>query len=421
MKVLLAHPTGNSNVRAILTAFKEGGFLSEFNTTVSIDNKADWIKYLPARIRQELVRRSFPVASDYIWTHSFLEIARMFLIRAGLNQYVQNENDWASVDSVYQSFDRAASRRLGQLVQRKCVNAVYAYEDGAFSIFKQAKLSGLKCVYDLPIAYWEAGRKLMFQEAERLPLWAPTLGGGLKDSAEKLERKTRELELADMVVVPGKFVFDTIPEWARKKKIVQVPFGSPGIQASSASGSSNRKPINRPLKVLFVGSMGQRKGLGDLFSAIKLLNRNDIELVVMGSLLAPMKFYRSELNRFTYEPGRPHEEVLSLMRSCDVLCLPSIVEGRALVMQEAMSQGLPIIITSNTGGEDLVIDGSTGFMVPIRSPEAIAKKLTWFIENRKAIGEMAIAAKKHAEKYTWDGYGSEVVSSVINYLKKGKL
>src|SRR5690606_32851650 len=109
-------------------------------------------------------------------------------------------------------------------------------------------------------------------------------------------------------------------------------------------------------RILFVGSMGQRKGLGDLFAAMRHFSPKEVELVVMGSLLAPMEFYKEQLPHFRYEGGRPNEQVLTLMRSCDVFCLPSIVVGRALVMQEAMSQGLPIIITPNTGGEDLVCE-----------------------------------------------------------------
>ena len=56
---------------------------------------------------------------------------------------------------------------------------------------------------------------------------------------------------------------------------------------------------------------------------------------------------------FTYEPPRPHHEVLQLMKTCDVLVLPSIVEGRALVQQEAMSCRLPVIATRNAGADDL--------------------------------------------------------------------
>jgi glycosyltransferase involved in cell wall biosynthesis len=163
--------------------------------------------------------------------------------------------------------------------------------------------------------------------------------------------------------------------------------------------------------------MSQRKGLGDLFAAVRLLNRRDIELVVMGSSEAPMEFYRKQYPDFIYEPGRPNDQVLALMRTCDVFCLPSIVEGRALVMQEAMSQGLPIIITANTGGEDLVKeDGSTGFLVPIRSPQLIAEKLNWMLDNRAETKEMGKKAKQHAAEYTWKKYGDNIIDAIRDYI-----
>src|SRR5690606_4194348 len=219
------------------------------------------------------------------------------------------------------------------------------------------------------------------------------LGGGLTDSQAKLDRKTRELELADMVIVPSQFVADSLPAWARAtKRVVISPFGSPeAAQAADGKAETGKRSEEKAetgklkaeegktavgnaedrnfqlsafssqlspkrLRVLFAGSMGQRKGLGDLMAAVRMLDRPDVELVCMGSLMAPMQFYQRQCPGFTYEKGRPHAQVLELMRSCDVFCLPSIVEGRALVMQEAMSQGLPIIITPNTGGEELVCE-----------------------------------------------------------------
>jgi glycosyltransferase involved in cell wall biosynthesis len=313
------------------------------------------------------------------------------------------------MDAVYQNFDRAVARRLPKLKARHNADTVYAYEDGALETFMQAKSLGMKCIYDLPIAYWETGRQLMLEEAVRLPRWAVTLGGGIQDSPNKLARKTRELELADVVVGPGSFVMNSLPAWARSKQAVMVPFGSPkGVEEFQTAEIQ----IKRPLRVLFVGALGQRKGLGDLFEAMRLLNRSDIELVLLGTPLASLDFYRQELPNFTYEPGRPHDQVLALMRTCDVFCLPSIVEGRALVMQEAMSQGLPLLITPNTGGEDLIIEGRTGFLIPIRSPEAIAEKLTWFAENRTTIPIMGQHARTHAAHYTWEKYGAQVLDSV---------
>ena len=62
------------------------------------------------------------------------------------------------------------------------------------------------------------------------------------------------------------------------------------------------------------------------------------------------------------------------MKAHDALVLPSIVEGRALVQQEALACRLPIIVTPNAGGEDLVEEGITGHLVPIRSPWKSGKK-----------------------------------------------
>ncbi|WP_183559878.1 glycosyltransferase family 4 protein [Mucilaginibacter sp. SP1R1] len=417
MKIVLSHPTGNRNVRAVISSLAQAGMLLEFNTTLAADPAAFWLKFLPGSLRSEWLRRTFPLSLSNINTRPVLELARMALPRLGFDAAVNHEKGWASIDAVYHDLDKAGARRLVNITSKINVDAVYAYEDGALETFRQAKKMGLKCIYDLPIAYWETVQKLMTEEAARLPQWAVTLGGGIHDSAAKLERKTQELELADVVVGPGSFVMDSLPTWSKGKTVIMSPFGSPEFDSSNISaGSIQSKQTNRPLRVLFAGSMGQRKGLGDLFKAIRILNNKNVELVVMGSLLAPMEFYRNELPDFTYEPGRSHDKVLELMRSCDVFCLPSIVEGRALVMQEAMSQGLPIIITPNTGGADLIEKGKTGFLVPTRSPEVIAEKIGWFLDNRSKIAEMGEMARQKAADYTWDNYGDQIVRSLVNYL-----
>jgi glycosyltransferase involved in cell wall biosynthesis len=97
------------------------------------------------------------------------------------------------------------------------------------------------------------------------------------------------------------------------------------------------------------------------------------------------------------------------MRSCDVFVLPSIVEGRALVQQEAMSCGLPIIVTRNAGGEDLVEDGKAGYLIPIRDPQAIAEKLEMLFNNRVLLNEMRQAAQSKAQSLSWTDYRQRIV------------
>jgi glycosyltransferase involved in cell wall biosynthesis len=155
--------------------------------------------------------------------------------------------------------------------------------------------------------------------------------------------------------------------------------------------------------------MTQRKGLADLFEAMKRLGRRDVELVVMGAPLMPMAFYREEYPGFRHEPPRPHGAVLRLMGECDVLALPSIVEGRALVQQEAMRCGLPLIVTPNAGGEDLVAEGETGFLVPIRSPDAIADRIARLADDRGALEGMREKARAMAAGRSWGRYAAKIM------------
>lgn len=83
-------------------------------------------------------------------------------------------------------------------------------------------------------------------------------------------------------------------------------------------------------------------------------------------------------------------------------------------MQEAMSQGLPIIITPNTGGEDLIDEGVTGFLVPIRRADQIAERIVWFADNRQALLAMSRAAQTKAAQLTWEMYGKTIAHAVLN-------
>ena len=106
----------------------------------------------------------------------------------------------------------------------------------------------------------------------------------------------------------------------------------------------------------------------------------------------------------------PRPQVLAAMREQDILALPSIVEGRALVQQEALSCGLPLLVTSTAGGADLVEDERTGFLLPIRTPEAIAEKLEWFHLNKRRIFDMRLQCLAKSNEYTWNDYTKKIIN-----------
>ncbi len=407
--ILLTHPFGNANVRAVLDALDHHALLAQFVTALGWSNSSPLVHALPASLRAQLERRGYDLPHYKIKTHPGREIVRLLAERLQQRWLLRHETGFASIDRVWRGVDEIAAAYLQREHERLKVRAVYAYEDCAVRLFETAHQLGIRCVYDLPIAYWETARQLLQNEAARYPDWEPTLGG-TRDSAEKLARKTRELELAQLVVCPSTFVLDSLPEKTRlEKPCLVASFGSP---SENETASPKPERAGRPIRFLFAGALTQRKGLADLFAAMKLVESKEVELVVMGSLVMPMEFYRKEFAHFTYEAPREHAAVLRLMQSCDVLVLPSIVEGRALVQQEAMACGLPLIVTRNAGGEDLIIEGETGFLVPAGSPAALAEKIEWFGQNAARLPAMSRAARAKAAEFTWPDYGEKILHAI---------
>lgn len=406
--ILVSHPTGNTFVRALLSGLQQLQRLGSYATSLGFAGSPAWSALLPNGFKKEIERRAYELPEDRLRSFPWREMGRLVSQRLKVSAPLRHETGWASVDAVYRSLDSKVAQLLPRWKRQYQLTSVHAYEDGALATLRAARNEGLLAGYDLPIAYWETSRRLLEGEAARLPAWEPTLVG-TRDSEEKLQRKTEELQAADLVVCPSQFVLNSIPESLRAgRRCIVAKFGSPPSRPGKPSPL--RSP-GAPLRVLFAGSMTQRKGLADLFEAVNRLNRSDVELVVMGSPIADMSFYRSQCASFRYEAPRPHEAVLQLMESCDVFCLPSIVEGRALVQQEAMSCGLPLIVTPNAGAEDLIDEGVTGFLVPPASPDAIADRIAWFADHRDAIPEMGRAALTKAAELTWAQYAHTIIES----------
>jgi glycosyltransferase involved in cell wall biosynthesis len=377
--ITVSHPTVNQYVRALVTALDCRSELRELHTTIAIG------------------QRSIGIARRKIRQHPYREILRLLGQRWQHEWLVRHESGWASIDAVAQEFDRRVSKTL-----RKD-RAVYCYEDSALLTFRAADRMGMKRYYELPILYWETAQKLLRQEAERYPEWEPTLLG-TRDSNTKLERKSAELQLADLVICPSRQVGESLPPGTRS---FVAEYGCPApVEERPRSDKSQ-------LRVLFAGTMSQRKGLADLFAAMNLLQRPDIQLVVLGTPLLPLQFYRSIYPDFLYETTRSNQDVRALMLTCDVLVLPSIVEGRAMVQMEALSCGLPIVVTPNAGAADLVEPGQTGFLVPIRAPEKLAEIIDWIADHKDWVNDVRPAVFERARQSGWEKYTEKILAQIL--------
>lgn len=391
--ILLSHPTGNANVRNALLAFEEAGLLQMFSTALAFPDCIQAGGY-----------RHFPIPWGRIRLQPSREAVRLAGARFGIAP------GWASVDAIYHALDRKGANLVGRC---PALTGVYTYEDGALATLKAARKRGVAGIYELPIAYGPWARERLLVSAKKRPDWAFTLEG-LSDSSEKFDRKRSELEAADLVVCPSRFVRGSLPDrLIQNKHVFEIPYGA---EAPSMVAES-RSPPSGPLQVLFVGSMSQRKGLADVLEAFRCLSRNDVRLHVLGSALAPMDFYRKAYPNFTYHPPCARDSVLKLMRKCDVFILPSIVEGRALVQLEALAAGLPLIVTENAGGADLVVEGETGFLVEPEDPDGLIERICYCADNREILSKMRASALAMAERHSWKQYRMALLDAIQPFLK----
>ena len=71
-----------------------------------------------------------------------------------------------------------------------------------------------------------------------------------------------------------------------------------------------------------------------------------------------------------------------------------------------------LVATRNAGGEDLIVEGKTGFLVPTGDPAAIAEKIVWFLQNRAQLPAMSAAARAKAAELTWPDYGEKILHAI---------
>jgi glycosyltransferase involved in cell wall biosynthesis len=104
----------------------------------------------------------------------------------------------------------------------------------------------------------------------------------------------------------------------------------------------------------------------------------------------------------------PRSAVADEYARADVFCLPSLCEGSATVVYEALAAGLPVITTPNAGS--IVRDGREGFIVPVRDAEAIASRIDELASDDALRQEMARAARERSRYGSLDAYARRLLA-----------
>lgn len=392
MQVMVSHFTGNPNSCAVAQALAEQGALAAFHTTLVVPA---WLR----RLTGTGGRRTFPlVVEPWMKSHAWRELLRLACRSAPMLRRLPLAARFGELEQVVRWFDREVSRAVRR---SHGVQAVYAYMDAAEQTFLAARERGIRTIYELPTPYWRFTRDVVREEARLQPDWAATLPV-LQEGSEAMLRRDRELQLADVVVVSSALVRDSLKlAPAFKAAVHVVPYGCP---APFERVSALDRPKGR-LRVLYVGSLNEGKGLAYLAEAMSGLE-GMAELTVIGSRTAdkPCAALDAFLTAHRHRSGLSHSEVLAEMRAHDVLVLPTLYEGLALVLLEAMACGLTVLTTPHSGLGDLIQDEREGFVVPIRSAEAIRERLQRLAADEGLLVSMRSAALTWSREHSWQRF-----------------
>jgi glycosyltransferase involved in cell wall biosynthesis len=307
--------------------------------------------------------------------------------------------------------DRLYDWRVARRLPRD-MDIFHGWNSHCLTCLPRARKRGAVTIVERASAHAAVQARLLDEEYERFGVRAPARLQRL------VERSVAEYHAADYVRIPSAFVRHSFLEaGVPASKLIQGPFGV-ALDRFAPSPEPER------FTALFVGHIGLRKGALDLLEAWRRFAGHSQaadapRLILYGGLEKALRShiagYRGQC---AFETPGFTRGVRRAYADASVLVLPAIEDGFPLVVLEAMASGRPVIVSENTGSKDAVREGVDGFVVPIRSPDAIAEKLQWLLDHPAERREMGRSAREQAERLPWERYGAELLRAYENALAR---
>lgn len=395
--VVVSHPgTHHSYMTAL--AMQEAGRLESYITSFFFRTETLWGKALgnvPLLRRQMLKRYNSDLDQKKIRCVPQYELLEKSLDRTIFRRQTDNRR-------VYWR-DRAFDRRVAQRYVTNCTRVLIGYPNACLRSFQSVKKKGGKAILDLPIGYFRKATSI-FEEEKRLhPEFADSITYSSFDHTYT-RRVDEEIALADFILVPSHFVRDSLVEFGiQEAKIVELPYGSWLAPVEETDISFPDK--GTPVRIVYFGQISQRKGIRYLLEAIRLLRMDgiDVKATFVGGLFGSCSWMDEYTDCFTYLGMAPRSELSSILLNHDVFVLPTLFEGSAYVVPEALSHGLPVITTEHAGAESIQ-HGQNGYIVPIRDSQQIASYLSKLSNDASLLHGLKLAALRSSRDVTWDHY-----------------
>ncbi len=396
----------------VARALSEADLLERLVTDFAWLPHRTWMKWaeplLPAPILSQLRRRSLnDVPALRVENHAGAALRSILLDRVRHLPFSWRQQSIRSADRI---LGLAAARRANRSGCGLLSYSYYAYD--AFRAFRGSGI--LFQVHPHPSSV----RRILREELAA----HPDCRGSLEQEWElslppdDFQRLAAEPGLARRFLCASSFTRHTLVEnGADAAGIRVVPYG---VDLEQFAPPTSAPATSGPLQLLFVGRINQRKGIKYLLQALDLLRSQDVHLTVCGRVIDGLSLFQQYADRVTIRPSVSAEELRAAYQAADLFVFPSVAEGFAQVLLESLASGLPILSTTHTAAPDLITDGVEGFIVEPRRPDLLASKIEWALTHREDLLRMRSAARRAAERFTWDRFRAGIVSAVTDFASE---
>jgi glycosyltransferase involved in cell wall biosynthesis len=408
-RVVVVH-RGARDSYQVAAALAKAGLLERLVTDFYSPNDRPWAANLSARLpaaaQRMIERRKHPaVPGALVRQLPFSGLSSFLLerVKAGPFSWRRNAIRWT---------DSTLGHVAGQLA-RRTNSLLLSYSYYGYHAFQSYGQPGV--LFQLH-PHPSSVRRILEQELADHPDCAASLRKEweLALPAEDFDRLVAESRMAKNFLVASSFTRQTLIEnGAVPEAIRVVPYG---VDLERFSPPDHRAAISGPLRLLFVGTINQRKGIKYLLEALRLLGRAPVELMVCGRVVDDLSLFEPFRQQVTVRPSVSFAELVDAYRRADLFVFPSVAEGFAQVLLEALASGLPILSTTHTAAPDLIEEGREGFVVEPRHPDRVAARIEWALGHRRELRDMKFAARQRAEQFTWRRFRAGVVAAVRDFI-----
>lgn len=233
------------------------------------------------------------------------------------------------------------------------------------------------------------------------------------------------LDRADAIVatsIPYAQSSAPLQPYADKVRVIPIGISDTLVRADPAQAETIRQRYRGRQIVFSLGRMTYYKGFDVLIDAAARMSDECVVLIGGdGELLEPMRdkvAQRGLSNKVILLGHIPDDWLASYFQACDVFCMPSTVRAEAygVAMVEAMALGRPIVATDIPGSGVPWVNrhGVTGFNVPVRDPESLARSLSQLLDDSALRQQMGEAARR---RFTQEFHAESMIQRTLSLYK----